>query len=364
MARCEPGSPPGEGAPRAARDRSTSALSREIRLMQAPPFWHADPGHPAARLLAPLGHLYGRLAAERMDRAGTPALCPVVCVGNFTMGGAGKTPTALALAALLRGLGARPAFLTRGYGGRLSGPIRVDPARHDAAETGDEPLLLARTATTVLARDRPAGARLCASLGADVVVMDDGLQNPSLAKNFALAVVDAGAGIGNGLPFPAGPLRAPLERQWRHVGGLVLIGEGAPGERVADAADRRGLAVHRARLSPDAASAFAGRRVLPFAGIGRPEKFFATMRETGAQLVGTRAFPDHYRYRAADLAALSQAALRCDAVLVTTQKDRVRLPPGFAAEVLPVTLRFRDEAQLLARLRIVLDARPTASPSL
>lgn len=330
--------------------------------MRAPTFWREDPIHPVAQLLAPVGKVYGRITADRMDAHGVRAPCPVVCVGNFTMGGAGKTPTALALATLLRGLGASPVFLTRGYGGRLAGPIRVDAGSHDAADTGDEPLLLARAATTVLARDRPAGARLCASLGADVVVMDDGLQNPSLSKDFALAVVDAAAGIGNGLPFPAGPLRVPLERQWRHVDGLVLIGEGAPGERVAEASLRRGIAVHRARLLPKLAAAFEGLRVLAFAGIGRPEKFFATLRETGARLVGTRAFPDHHRYRAADLAALSEAALRLGAVLVTTEKDRVRLPADFGVEVLPVTLRFRDEAALLARLQSVLDARLSVSP--
>jgi tetraacyldisaccharide 4'-kinase len=324
--------------------------------MRAPAFWEGSPDRPAARLLAPLGHLYGRHTAARMDRPGVAAPCPVLCVGNFTLGGAGKTPTALALAALLRRLGAAPAFLTRGYGGRLAGPVAVDPTRHEAAETGDEPLLLARAGPTIVARDRPAGARLCAVLGADVIVMDDGLQNPSLAKDLSLAVVDAAAGAGNGLPFPAGPLRAPLPRQWRHVHGLVLIGEGEPGERLAREAAERGLAVHRAQLAPVGA-AFQDRAVLAFAGIGRPEKFFASLREAGARIAGTRAFPDHHPYRPRDLDALAEAARRAGAVLVTTEKDHVRLPPGFPAETFSVTLRFEDEAALLAPLQAMMTSR-------
>ncbi|KQP33773.1 tetraacyldisaccharide 4'-kinase [Methylobacterium sp. Leaf104] len=326
--------------------------------MRPPAFWDAAPGHPAARLLAPLGALYGRHTAARMDRPGAEAPCPVLCVGNFTLGGAGKTPTALALAALLRALGANPAFLTRGYGGRLAGPVRVDPARQTAAETGDEPRLLARAAPTILARDRPAGAALCVREGADVIVMDDGLQNPSLAKTLSLAVVDAGAGLGNGRPFPAGPLRVPLARQWRHVHGLVLIGTGARGEAVAEAARARGLPVHRARLIPGAD--LTGRRVLAFAGIGRPGKFFASLEEAGATIAGRRAYPDHHAYDAADEATLAAEAARLGADLVTTEKDHVRLAPPFAARVavLPVTLAFADEGPLRVRLRSLIGSTP------
>ncbi|MGU3359499.1 tetraacyldisaccharide 4'-kinase [Methylobacterium sp. M6A4_1b] len=326
--------------------------------MRPPAFWDAAPGHPAARLLAPLGSLYGRHTAARMDRPGAEAPCPVLCVGNFTLGGAGKTPTALALAARLRALGANPAFLTRGYGGRLAGPLRVDPARLSAAKTGDEPRLLARVAPTILARDRPAGAALCVREGADVIVMDDGLQNPSLAKSLSLAVVDAGAGLGNGRPFPAGPLRVPLARQWRHVHGLVLIGTGDRGEAVAEAARARGLPVHRARLVPGAD--LTGRRVLAFAGIGRPEKFFASLEEAGAEIVGRRSFADHHAYAAADQRALATEADRLGADLVTTEKDHVRLSPPFAARVavLPVSLAFADDGPLRVQLRSLLGATP------
>lgn len=331
--------------------------------MHPPGFWSRPPGHPLARLLAPAGHLYGGLAANRMDRAGAAPPCPVLCVGNFTLGGAGKTPTALALARLLRGFGRKPAFLSRGYGGRLAGPLPVDPAQHNAAEVGDEPLLLATFAPTIVSRDRPAGARLCVEAGADVIVMDDGLQNPSLSKTLALAVVDAGAGIGNGLPFPAGPLRAPLARQWPHVAGLVLVGEGDPGERVAAQARARGLPVHRARLVPEDGSAWAGRRVVAFAGIGRPQKFFVTLRGLGAEIVAERVFPDHHPYRPAELAELTALAAREGACLVTTEKDAVRLRPQEreAVRVLRVALSFADEDGVRRQLADALTA-PCEAP--
>ncbi|ACB81303.1 tetraacyldisaccharide 4'-kinase [Methylorubrum populi BJ001] len=324
--------------------------------MRPPGFWSRPPTHPLARILAPVGRIYGGLTADRMDRPGAAPPCPVLCVGNFTLGGAGKTPTALALAGLLRDLGRTPAFLSRGYGGRLSGPVIVDPARHRAEEVGDEPLLLARAATAVVARDRPAGARLCAGSGADVIVMDDGLQNPSLSKSLSLAVIDGGAVIGNGLPFPAGPLRAPLLRQWRHVAGLVLIGEGMAGSGVAAEAEAQGLPVHRARLVPEGGADWAGRRVVAFAGIGRPQKFFETLRALGAEIVAERAFPDHHPYRPRDWAALTALAAREGGDLVTTAKDAVRLPPEArgAVAVLTVALAFDDEAGLRRQLAAAL----------
>jgi tetraacyldisaccharide 4'-kinase len=326
--------------------------------MRPPAFWHGRPDHPAARLLAPVGTLYGALTARRMDRTGARGPCPVICLGNFTLGGAGKTPAARTIAAMLRDLGATPAFLSRGYGGRSPGPLRVLPDRHGPGEVGDEPLLLARDGPAIVARDRPAGAALCREVGASAIVMDDGLQNPSLAKDLALAVVDAGAGIGNGRVCPAGPLRAPLSRQWRHVGGVILVGTGGPGETVAAQATAQGVPVYRARLVPEP-SAIAGRRVLAFAGIGRPDKFFETVRKTGAMLVRHRAFPDHHPYRPAELAALADEARRLDAVMVTTEKDAVRLPPDFAeqVEVLGVRLEFEQPRAVRERLAGVIAGR-------
>ncbi|MEH3144286.1 MAG: tetraacyldisaccharide 4'-kinase [Methylobacterium frigidaeris] len=320
--------------------------------MRPPDFWWRDASGGGARLLAPAGRLYGGLVARRMARPGAPGPVPVLCVGNFTLGGAGKTPTALAVAAMLRGSGRRPAFLSRGYGGRLPGPVAVDPARHGPDDVGDEPLLLARAGPAVVARDRVAGAALCASLGADAIVMDDGLQNPALRKDLVLAVTDAATGAGNGLPFPAGPLRAPLAAQWPHVSALVVIGDGDPGERLAREAVGRGLPLLRAALVPDpaAAAALRGRPVLAFAGIGHPEKFFATLAAAGADLRHRRAFPDHHRFTAADVADLAGLARREGLTLVTTEKDRVRLPADLPAATLPVTLAFAEPDRLRACL--------------
>lgn len=317
--------------------------------MRAPAFWR-DRG-PAARLLAPLGWIYGAATVARMKRPGERVGVPVVCVGNFTAGGAGKTPTALAAADRLAALGRSPAFLSRGYGGKVREPTRVDLARHRHDFTGDEPLLLARRSPTVVSPDRVAGARLAAALG-DVVIMDDGLQNPSLAKDLRIAVVDGAAGVGNGLCLPAGPLRAPLAAQLGQVDAVLVIGPGAPGEAVAAEAAARDVPVLFADLAPDprAVAALKRKKVLAFAGIGRPEKMFATLRDAGVRVVEEQPFPDHHAFTRGEVARLLSRARRKDFLVVTTAKDEVRLAgllaPGEEREihVLPVTLRFRDPA--------------------
>lgn len=326
--------------------------------MRAPAFFEKPVPTLTARLLQPLGALYGTVTARRMAQPGIRAERPVVCIGNLTAGGAGKTPTAIAVAAMLRDEGEKPVFLTRGYGGSLAGPVVVDPARHRAGEVGDEPLLLARTAPVVVARDRPAGAALAIEAGASVVVMDDGLQNPTLAKDFTLAVVDGGAGFGNALCLPAGPLRAPLAAQWPHLDAVLVIGAGPGGERAAKAAEAAGKVCLSGRLAPDpaAAAALAGRGVLAFAGIGRPQKFFETLSEVGAEVAATRAFPDHHPYSARDILALRREADRLGLVLATTEKDAIRLHGLLAAAdspiaVLPVRLVLRDEGRLALLLR-------------
>ncbi len=318
--------------------------------MRPPAFWWQAEPSLLARLLRPAGLIYGSVSGRRMGRPGERAPLPVVCIGNFTLGGAGKTPTALAVAGMLAGAGERPAFLSRGYGGRLPGPLRVEP-HHRAADVGDEPLLLARTAPAVVSRDRPAGARLAHGIGATAVVMDDGLQNPSLAKDCALAVVDGATGIGNGLVLPSGPLRAPMEAQWPALDAVLVIGGGAGGEAVAREAERRGRRVFRAGLMPDpaAARALRGRRVLAFAGIGRPDKFFETLRACGAAVEAARPFPDHHPYTEADLAGLKAEAEQQGLQPVTTEKDLVRIAnaetwPELSS--LPVRLYLEDEAGL------------------
>ena len=335
--------------------------------MRPPRFWSELRPSLMARLLRPAASLYGIVAGRRMGRTGEQAGVPVICIGNFTAGGAGKTPTAITVACMLQRSGERPVFLSRGYGGRLAGPVRVDPARHGPRDVGDEPLLLARIAPTVVARDRPAGARLCAEAGASVIVMDDGLQNPSLHKDLALAVVDADAGVGNGLCLPAGPLRAPLAAQWPHVDAMVLVGDGAAGEAVSREAAAQGKPVLRARLVPDPAVAarLEGRRVLAFAGIGHPKKFFSTLERCGALLVRVREFPDHHAYSEKEVRALLEEA-RGDALLpVTTEKDLVRIAAlgqdlAMTITALPVTLAFANEEALRAELAMHL-SRPKIS---
>ena len=333
--------------------------------MRAPAFWWESRPSLRAHLLRPPAVLYGAIAAGRMRRSGAKVDVPVVCVGNFTVGGAGKTPAALAIAKLLAAEGQKPFFLTRGYGGRLPGPVRVDAAVHDAGDVGDEPLLLARACPTVVARDRPAGARLAAQDGASVIVMDDGLQNPSLAKDLALAVVDGATGIGNGLGLPAGPLRAALRAQWRKVDAVIVVGEGAPGAALAREAGARAKPVFRARLEPDAAAAgqLRGRKVFAFAGIGQPQKFFATLQRCGAAVVRSKSFPDHYPYSADEIRAILTEAKADELHVVTTEKDLARIaglsgaaPPIGPIKALPVRLVFDNEKALRTLVRERLSA--------
>jgi len=325
--------------------------------MRAPAFWGVTPPTLAARALQPIGAVYGAFTLRRMARAGTSVAAPVVCVGNFVAGGAGKTPTALALAERLSGLGRRVAFLSRGYGGAThADPLQVDLVRHEAAVVGDEPMLLARVAPCFVGADRVASAREAIREGADVLVMDDGLQNPSLVKTLRIGVVDAGAGFGNGLCVPAGPLRAPVAGQRAFVDAVVVIeAEGAP---AADLSAIAGVPTYAARLQPDAfaASALIGRPVFAFAGIGAPQKFFATLRMIGAQVAKTRAFADHHVYSAREIEALLDEARVARLKPVTTEKDAMRIPPAYRRDiaVLPVALRFDDEAGVAEMLKRVM----------
>jgi tetraacyldisaccharide 4'-kinase len=318
----------------------------------------------AATLLRPFAAAYGAVAAQRLQGRGERAGIPVVCIGDPTLGGAGKTPAALTTARLLAAAGERPVFLTRGYGGRLAGPVLVDASRHSAADVGDEPLLLARAFPTVVAHDRVDGAGLARASGAGVIVMDDGFQNPSLIKDCAVLVVDAGRGIGNGLVFPAGPLRAPFERQLEHAHAILPIGAGTGAESVIGAAGRQNISVFRARFEPrpDAVTALRERPVMAFAGIGDPEKFFATLAAAGIDARVKHRFPDHYAYTEGDASRLLGEAARLCLLPVTTEKDFVRLGgSGALAELraatrtLPITLALDDEesfgAFVLRRIR-------------
>ncbi len=300
--------------------------------MRAPAFWWREKPGVLARLLAPASAIYGAAAAKRMAEEGLRIGAPVICVGNFVAGGAGKTPCAIALAQILKKSDEYPMFLSRGYGGALgrgSAPTLIDPAIHNAALAGDEPLLLARVAPTIVCADRVAGARLAKARGASVVILDDGLQNPALVRDFALAVIDGSVGLGNLQTIPAGPLRAPLDAQLPHVSAALVVGEGEAGARAAALLREGGKRVFFGRLAPDANAALRvfGQKVVAFAGIGLPQKFFATLENCGARIVARCAFADHHVYRLSEIVALQRKAQRLDALLVCTEKDMVKIAP-------------------------------------
>lgn len=312
--------------------------------MRAPDFWRT--GGAAAALLAPLGAVYalgGRLrqAWVTPDRVAVP----VICVGNLVAGGAGKTPVALAVAERLRRRGIDAHIVTRGYGGKETGPLRVDPSQHTAADVGDEPLLLAARGPTWIARWRPAGARAAVSAGARAIVLDDGHQNPSLAKDLSLVVVDGGYGIGNGRVIPAGPLREPVARGLARASALVMLGH----DCTHVAALAGGLPVLRAQLVPGPEAPYLrARDLVAFAGIGRPEKFFETLTAIGGFVRAQYAFPDHHPYKHGEIERILRKARELSALPVTTAKDAVRLPTELRHQVrvLSVELAWEDEALL------------------
>lgn len=317
--------------------------------MRPPAFWQHDTW--LAHLLAPAARVGAALTARRVARPGWRAPVPVLCCGNAGVGGAGKTTVALDLAQRLQARGVAVHCLTRGYGGRVRGVLRVDPAQHDASLVGDEPLLLAAVVPTWVAADRAAGARAAVAAGAQALLMDDGLQNPSLIQDAALLVVDGAVGFGNGRVMPAGPLREPVYAAAARCRAAVLIGADAAGARGALPA---GLPVLTATLVPD--SALPGTRVLAFAGIARPSKFHATLRQAGATVVECIDFPDHHRFTASELDRVMARAEALEARPVTTPKDAVRLPAAVRAQVLVagVALRWDDPAALERLLAAVV----------
>lgn len=323
--------------------------------MREPAFWQQR-NSLLSRLLMPLGAIYGEITAARMMKQGTVVGIPVICVGNYHTGGAGKTPTTLAMVRLLRELGETPVVLSRGHGGKLRGPVKVEPGRHSAADVGDEPLMMARDVPVVIARDRVDGAALARSTGASVIVMDDGFQNPAIAKDLSLIVIDGNRGLGNGRIFPAGPLRAPLDRQIPRTDGLVVIGDGVAATGVAALVHGRGGKVFTARLRPDAASvqALQGKRVLAFAGIGDPGRFFRTLRHAGVDVAVETAFGDHHPYKKEEIDALVAQAQSEGLKLVTTEKDLVKLRDmPAAADIVgfAVTLDVEDKDGLRSLVR-------------
>lgn len=318
--------------------------------MKAPEFWAEDGLAP--RLLQPFGLMFQAGGAIRR-RLTTPRMMdiPVICVGNLVVGGAGKTPVALALAGLLKQGRAPVAFLSRGHGGRIAGPIKVDPGVHGAADVGDEALLLAESAPTWVSRDRAKGAVAARAGGAGLIIMDDGFQNPGLDKSFSLVVVDGAFGFGNRRVLPAGPLREPVQSGLERADGVIIIGEDRTGVAGSLPAD---LPLLRARIVPRPSDRLpAGAKVLGFAGIGRPAKFHESLEELGLDVIGFEAFPDHHVFTTEEIRALLDRAEAEDAIPVTTAKDHVRIPKvdQVRIERLDITLDWQDDAALSALLR-------------
>jgi tetraacyldisaccharide 4'-kinase len=317
--------------------------------MREPGFWHRPSW--ISLLLMPLGALYGLVAGWRLQREGFDAGVPVLCVGNYHVGGAGKTPAVLALVKLLRDLGETPVVLSRGYGGKLHGPVKVDPERHVAADVGDEPLMLAATLPVVVSRQRADGVPMARSLAATVILLDDGFQNPSVSKDASLIVIDGHRGLGNGRVFPAGPLRAPLRPQIARTDALIIVGNGTAADTVAAEIAARDKPVLRAHLAPSEASvtSLRGQRVLAFAGIGDPARFFGTLQASGVEVVRRHAFADHHAFSKQEIDGLIAEAKGEALTLVTTEKDLARLRsggglPDWAKAIVPfaVTLEFDD----------------------
>jgi tetraacyldisaccharide 4'-kinase len=335
--------------------------------MKAPLFWWTSKPSFLARMLAPLGTIYGAITVRRMAKRKSQSSTSqkIICIGNFTAGGAGKTPIAIAIAKALQAQSISVCFLSRGYGGTIKFPVLVDPQLHTASQVGDEPLLLTCIAPTIISRNRAAGLALCAATKANIIIMDDGLQNP-LAKDFSIAVVDCEVGIGNGLCIPAGPLRASLAKQWSYVQAVVFLGSGTGADALKTNAQNMGVNVFEAELQSPShiISSLRDKLILAYCGIGRPQKFFDHITNLGGVIGAKRSFADHHSFTQNDASDLLEQAQRDHMVLFTTEKDFIRLPKdntplGILAarsRVVPVEAEIKNVDALILKLQALIDA--------
>ena len=324
--------------------------------MRSPSFWYKKSGiwaRAGAWLLSPLACLYTCASAVRLKKPPRAKLnIPVICVGNVNLGGSGKTPSVIYIAQILANKGKRVHILSRGYGGRLRGPILVS-AKSSAKDVGDEPLLLCSFAPTWVAKDRAAGAIAAQNAGAEVIIMDDGLQNPSVKKDLSLLVVDGGLGFGNGRVFPAGPLREPIDTALTRTDGVIIIGDETTICRTHPQIKTMTDFVAKGQIQVlPTGMDWQGLRCLAFAGIAHPQKFFQTLRGTGAVIVESIGFADHQVFAGTLLRRLAKRATALDATLLCTEKDKVRMEPAWQDKVmsLPVRLDIKDSAALIAAL--------------
>ncbi|MBQ8346069.1 MAG: tetraacyldisaccharide 4'-kinase [Alphaproteobacteria bacterium] len=302
--------------------------------LKSPKFWQKKNTF-LGKVLSPLGRIYAWGLRRKLKKTKPyRSKIPVVCIGNLVMGGVGKTPLAVSVAEYFKMNGMRPVFLTRGYGGGLSN-VLVDLDKHTAKDTGDEALLLARIAPTIVDADRARGAKTAEKIGADVVIMDDGFQNPQLVKDLSFAVFDGRYGFGNGKVFPAGPLREPVEDGLQRADAFIVVGKDKAG--IKEWIDKRFMSLPfiGTHIEQDVAkiAQLSGKKVFAFAGIGYPDKFFDMLRDYGCDVVETQAFSDHYPYTDEDMTDLIARADKLEAVLVTTAKDGVRIAPRFLPQV-------------------------------
>ncbi len=325
-------------------------------MNEAPPFWWQKPGL-AAFLLSPLSWIYSWIAGRRMTmKSRYVSAVPVLCVGNFVAGGAGKTPTAIAIADGARKQGHKPGFLSRGYGGRIDKATIVDLTKHNSHDVGDEPPLLASRYPTVVSPDRVKGAQLLEQKGVDFIVMDDGFQNPSLHKDYSLVVVDSARGVGNGFAMPAGPLRVRLDAQLASADAVLLVGQQSAADGVIRATAKRAKPVYQAFVKVVNTRKWKGKKVLAFAGIADPEKFFSSLRKAGADIVEARSFGDHHPFTNEEADDILFFAKRNQLEIVTTSKDAARLNGlgrvqselSDKASILEIDLKFENERILAA----------------